>query len=747
VVHRDLKPSNIMLGPYGETLVMDWGLAKRFGEDGPFDQFEGESPPPSPSPDHLTATGAVLGTPQYMSPEQARGQPTGPASDNFSLGLILHVILTGKPAFDGARFGGPDPLQAVREAAMRPPRSRDPHLPRALEAICLRALAARPEDRFASSRDLAKDLENWLADEPVRAWREPWAVRLCRWGRRHRPSVTGLVVALIVTSACISVAAVLLSKERDRAVENLRESRRVVGAMFDKVVPKLPDQRDMDATQRDILESALQFYEGFVLGRDRDPEVQHEVGRAYQRVGYIQDRLGWSQAAKVAYLQGVAILDPLVMQYPTRVEYRRTLATTLYDLAELYDHLGRPGDAEQSFRRSLGLRLELASDPAADPGTRGGLARGYYRLALLLDRDSRWDEAERLYQQAVNLQEKLTADSPENGEYRSNLADSLYEMGYLFARTNRRPEATRVYERQVTIQEGLLSDFPGVASYQYSLTASLSYLGTLYRREGRLAEAERTGRRAITVQEELVANHPDVPVYRSALAGHYVNQGNLYGNTNRLDEAGSFYERALRISERLAREHPKRIDYVQRLGACFSCLGQVSQYRGNLSEALSRLDRAIEVYQSALQQQPGHAECRRHLSESYRARAAILTRRGGLAEALADWDRAIALTDDPEESDASRLGRAVTLAHLGDYTRALGEAADLTSRTTHSGMAHYWAACIEALYSAAVLRDGSFRPAERETLSARHADRAVAALRRAEALSYFQVPVNYQKIP
>ena len=96
IVHRDLKPSNIMLGPYGETLVMDWGLAKPFDRDGSTDESEEDAPSPSPSPEDLTATGMVLGTPQYMSPEQAKGQPAGPASDIFSLGLILYAILTGK---------------------------------------------------------------------------------------------------------------------------------------------------------------------------------------------------------------------------------------------------------------------------------------------------------------------------------------------------------------------------------------------------------------------------------------------------------------------------------------------------------------------------------------------------------------------------------------------------------------------------------------------------------------------------
>ena len=195
VIHRDLKPSNIMLGPYGETLVMDWGLAKRLGTDEAGGEADGDAPSPSPSPDALTATGAVLGTPHYMSPEQARGEPASPASDVFSLGLVLYAILTGKSPYADAVLQGADLQGAVREAAVVPPRRRDPGLPGALEAICLKALAARPEDRYSSPRALADDLSKWLADEPVGAYREPFSERARRWMKRNRTAVTGAAVA------------------------------------------------------------------------------------------------------------------------------------------------------------------------------------------------------------------------------------------------------------------------------------------------------------------------------------------------------------------------------------------------------------------------------------------------------------------------------------------------------------------------------------------------------------------------
>ncbi len=220
VVHRDLKPANIMLGRYGETLVMDWGLAKKFGTADGDGEVESGAPAPNDSPHGFVAAGAIMGTPQYMSPEQAKGKTTGPASDVFNLGLILYAVLTGSRAFEEVSVGAADPLKAVRDAAVIPPRQRNPHLPRALEAICLKALAARPEDRYASPRDLGRDLEKWMADEPVTAYRRRWGERLAAWARRHRAWVLAGTAALILVTIVSMAASLGMNLERRKATKS-----------------------------------------------------------------------------------------------------------------------------------------------------------------------------------------------------------------------------------------------------------------------------------------------------------------------------------------------------------------------------------------------------------------------------------------------------------------------------------------------------------------------------------------------
>jgi tetratricopeptide (TPR) repeat protein/tRNA A-37 threonylcarbamoyl transferase component Bud32 len=223
VLHRDLKPGNVMLGKYGETLVVDWGQAKPVGraESLPVDG-EATLRPSSGSGVGATQAGSAVGTPAYMSPEQAAGrlEELGPASDIYSLGATLYALLTGQSPFPGTDSG--DILRRVQQGELVPPRRVKPAVPAPLEAVCLKAMARRPQDRYATALALAADVEHWLADEPVSAYREPVRVRLGRWARRHKPAVAAVAAAVLV-ALLLGGARVLWAQrqaeEREQAVE------------------------------------------------------------------------------------------------------------------------------------------------------------------------------------------------------------------------------------------------------------------------------------------------------------------------------------------------------------------------------------------------------------------------------------------------------------------------------------------------------------------------------------------------
>ena len=212
VLHRDIKPGNVIVGRHGETLVVDWGLAKAQGRADAGSSDERPLVPSSASGTAETLPGSALGTPAYMSPEQAQGdlEHLGPQSDVYSLGATLYCLLTGRPPVENDDVGAV--LRAVQRGEFPPPRQLDPALDRALEAVCLKAMALKPEDRYPSPRALAEDVERWMADEPVTAWREPVSRRARRWARRNRTAVTAAAVA--VAAGVVGLAAVAAVQAR-----------------------------------------------------------------------------------------------------------------------------------------------------------------------------------------------------------------------------------------------------------------------------------------------------------------------------------------------------------------------------------------------------------------------------------------------------------------------------------------------------------------------------------------------------
>ncbi len=216
VVHRDLKPANIMLGSYGETLVVDWGLAKRVDVAESSTAVESMLVPSSGSGSVPTQYGSALGTPHYMSPEQAAGNvdQMGPATDIYGLGATFYHLLTGRPPQTDSSLQRV--LEKVKRGDFPRPSAVSPDVARPLEAICLKAMQHEAEQRYASAGDLARDLESWLADERVSAYREPIASTLARSLRRHQTAVASGTVATILLCVAAVIGAIVWQQAQAR---------------------------------------------------------------------------------------------------------------------------------------------------------------------------------------------------------------------------------------------------------------------------------------------------------------------------------------------------------------------------------------------------------------------------------------------------------------------------------------------------------------------------------------------------
>jgi PAS domain S-box-containing protein len=169
VLHRDLKGQNVILGDFGEVVVLDWGLAKLVGRPDEVPETPPVLPEDAGADSGYTVPGQALGTPAYMAPEQAAGRTDllDRRTDVYGLGAILYEILSGTPPFAGPSTD--EVLRKVREEEPAPPQQSWPEVPPALEALCLRALAKRPEDRPAAAADLAREVQGWQEYERRKA--------------------------------------------------------------------------------------------------------------------------------------------------------------------------------------------------------------------------------------------------------------------------------------------------------------------------------------------------------------------------------------------------------------------------------------------------------------------------------------------------------------------------------------------------------------------------------------------------
>ena len=209
VIHRDLKPANIVVGAFGETVVIDWGLAKAI-DGAPEAALAGD---PLDDAGGLTIAGAVLGTPCYMPPEQARGAEVDPRADVYALGAVLYEVLAGEPPYRAAAR----PIEAVLAGPPAPPEARVPAIPPELAAIVRKAMARRPDDRYGSARELAEDLRRYQAGRRVNAHVYARRTLIRRWLRRYRAPVSVAAAALVILAIVGGVSVARVIAERDVA--------------------------------------------------------------------------------------------------------------------------------------------------------------------------------------------------------------------------------------------------------------------------------------------------------------------------------------------------------------------------------------------------------------------------------------------------------------------------------------------------------------------------------------------------
>lgn len=374
VIHRDLKPANVMVGAFGETIVVDWGLAKRFAgspndnsrraETTPRTEDEmqrdadhavqlceaafREVPRASESGQHTTQ-GTIVGTPAYMSPEQAKGDVENlrPASDIYALGVMLYEMVAGQHPYRDLDLLAI--LQHIREGKWQPLRSVQPSVPKALAAICHKAMALDPAARYASAADLAEDVKRFIAGDAVHAYDEPLLDRIARFCRRHQTAcvtAAAATVVLLVSAVTFSVlihgahqserAARIESQASHRsALRSLIEARDAADAWLVDLSGSLEFYPGLEPIRVELLDNAISQYQRILseLRRDRD-DIKHsptfsdddeevrlmagvECVRCELRLGDLHRLKGNIEEAASHYQHGRVALDELEREIET----------------------------------------------------------------------------------------------------------------------------------------------------------------------------------------------------------------------------------------------------------------------------------------------------------------------------------------------------------------------------------------------------------------------------------------------
>ncbi|MCY3016172.1 MAG: serine/threonine-protein kinase [Planctomycetota bacterium] len=644
ILHLDIKPQNIVTGDFGETQIIDWGLAqitdadmleKVHEESGNLasgsaggDSVSADSAAPA-SREKPAAT-AVLprglrGTPAYAAPEQWKGDPQvlGPWTDVYGLGATLFEILAGK-----APFKVPSPTLEEDVEIGNLHRDVKPWVPANVRAICCKAMAVKPGDRYATAAALADDIERFLADEPVAAWPDPWRVRLWRFVKRHRTAVAAAGMLLATTTVALAIGNVLVARERDAkerarqeavaqrdlAERNAAMTRDVIADFIETVADdKWGSIPGTGQLRLDAVQSVVDKFPDLIAQQPDNPDLKYDAALIYRRCANLYRVLGKLNEAKPLYEKSRGIMEKLVAEKAPKEYHTLGWIHHLLDEAEVILRTDGPQPSIATFRKALEqAELAVKSFPNS-PGPLWTLGRAEMDLAdALVDAGSAAEGAEQAATGVTHFEAAMARDGEDDEDIRyqtrlmASLAAAVAANASFEAGRPDREMAEKADRWSAELSENLAGD-PNVDFVRaLALDERARVLGL---DAATAAEGEKLGIEAVVKLRALVAAAPYEANFRPALADILVDRGE-----KRL-AAGQAAEAVMLADEALAAIAP--LDKPTGAIEAKRCLAQAHALRGRAAKAAGdpaftkiHLQSASEYYQAAAAGAPQNKKLR-----------------------------------------------------------------------------------------------------------------------------------------
>ena len=510
-------------------------------------------------------------------------------SDSYGLGAILYETLTGTPPFLAPKTS--EILRKVCQEEPTRPRAVVPEISPAMEAICLKAMHKQPDQRYTAATELAHEVRLWLADEPVRAYAEPWTSRALRWARWHKTTVSAAAGLMIAATIALAVSTVLISGERNEAEAQGQQARQAVGMLTE--IADIGFDEQLDPLQKKFLEQALAYYEHFTSRAAGDRAVRLEHGRAYQQMGDIERKLGRLGDSERSYRRSIELIEPLAAGAAagTLHDVDQVMARTRTLLADLLVRRGADtGQSDALYGQAIEAQRLLADaqkDPGATTVDRLRLGQTLKSQADLLRLNGGFSRARLVFDQAIAELEQAHSAESQNPEVRNELALALDARGWIHRELGEMPAAERDFRRALELLDKLVVEFPTVPRYREVLAKACNSVGVLEAETGRLDEAEGHFRRQVPLARRLAEDFPDRPEHRRILARALTTLGNVLNRKGRVTEAEPIIREAIDLNTAITTQSPDDLLVRFQLAMSHHDLGDLLMKQGSLEGAVA----------------------------------------------------------------------------------------------------------------------------------------------------------------